>query len=114
MGCLRCNPSSRLTERRRHNGVPSGKIVTKEEAIAWAEAAKWIASDLGQGHAAGVLEDVAIFLACTTGLTCDMCRARADFIVAPGRRGRVTLVLSSRPCARILAFAAALLREVEV
>ena len=88
--------------------------MTKEEAIAWAEAAKWIASDLGQGHAAGVLEDVAIFLACTTGLTCDMCRARADFIVAPGRRGRVTLVLSSRPCARILAFAAALLREVEV
>lgn len=88
--------------------------MTREEATAWAEATKWIAYDLGHRHAAGVLEDVEVFLACTRALTREMCRQRADFIVAPGRRGRITLVLEPPGSARALAFAAALLREVEV
>lgn len=90
--------------------------MTRDAAAAAAFAAKWVANDMGLAYAAGVLEDVEAFLACTSPsmLTRAACRAKADFIVPPGRRGRVVLVLDRPESARALSFAAALLRAVEL
>lgn len=72
--------------------------------------AKYVMHDLGCGIEAGEAEDAELFLARIP--TVAQCRARADFVLPPGKRGRVLLTILPPPAARATAFIAAILRAV--
>lgn len=70
---------------------------------------KFALSDLGYGGLAGAYEDAEF---CVRRASVEDCHRYADFVLARGRRGRVTLVLSPPYVARATAALAALLRSV--
>lgn len=86
--------------------------MTRDEACDWLFKAKWVLVGMGYSLIAADVEQAEI-LVYQRRVTVVNLREHADYLVAPGRRGRITLVLHRPVEARALAFAAAVLRAVE-
>jgi len=84
--------------------------ITAQKAAYILRVAKWVMHDMGCCIEAGDAEDCELFL--MRDPTIEDCRARADYVLPPGKRGRIKLVLYPRPAARAAAFIAAILRAV--
>lgn len=82
--------------------------MTRDEALHWVWVAKWVAADDGQLMSAWMLEDVERVLA--SCVPADMVEY-SQYVLAPGRKGRQTMVLCGPYEARARAFARAVLRS---
>ena len=89
---------------------PSEYTISAKQAARILARAKWVMHDMGCGIEAGQAEDAEMFL--YNSPTVDDCRARSDYVLPRGKRGRVLLVLLPKPAARATAFIAAILRSV--
>ena len=84
--------------------------ITAQEAAYILRVAKWVMYDMGCRIEAGDAERYEIEL--MQNPTIETCTAWADYVLPPGKCGRVWLVLLSPPAARAKAFIAAILRAV--
>lgn len=87
--------------------------MTRAEAVALLGRAKWIMSDMQLSIEAGEAEHAELLLLGSPHITLTEIRALADYVLPPGKRGHVWLVLLQPPQARAKAFTAAVLRAIE-
>lgn len=93
--------------------------MTPAEAVELLRAAKWVMEDMGLKVEASQADLAELDLANwarrgeAPERIRELCRARADYVLPRGRRGRVKLALWPRPAARACAFIACVLRSVE-
>jgi hypothetical protein len=83
--------------------------MTRDEAARWLSRMKWIVADAHYTVMAGEIEDAELRL---PELTIAEIRQYADYLLPPGKRGRVKIVLRNPYEARALALTAAILRSI--
>ncbi len=86
--------------------------MTTNEAADLLEKAKFVLSDMGLDYAAGEAERYETDLR-SPWANAETAHAWANYVLPPGRRGRVTLCLNRPETARALAFIAGVLRTIE-
>ena len=86
--------------------------MTRAEALKWLHVVKWMLEDSGHRGAAWLVEDVEARI--SYGLkTKELLRGYSEFIIEPGKRGHVTLVLNPPYEARVRAWLVGLLRDID-
>lgn len=84
--------------------------MTREEARRWLTCMKWVVLDTGHMVTAGEIEDAELRI---EALTVEQAHEYAGLVLAPGRRGRVQIVLRPPYEARALSMLAMILRSVD-
>jgi hypothetical protein len=87
--------------------------MTRKEALHWLHKVKWALVDADQTWCAQHVEEVESRIRMPFGLKHEELRSYSEFWIAPGKRGRLTLVLHRPYEARVIAWLVGMLRSIE-